>query len=227
MVDVLYNDDCLNILPTLESGSVDLVVTDCPYKIIPGGCTGRFRPYHVDGFRTGKLFEHNELVFSQWLPEVYRVLKAGTHCYVMINGRNLKDLQVAAENAGFVFQNLLVWDKVSKVSNWFYMLQTEFILMLAKYPARRINHQNTPNLLHVNNIIGKQLHPTEKPVALMEILIDNSSTAGDIVLDPFMGVGSTILAAKLLGRKYIGIEIEKGFFDNAEARIKACPKPLW
>ncbi len=61
--------------------------------------------------RTGKLFDYNDIKFNEWLPEIYRILKNDTHCYLFINNRNLKELWQCAENVGFLFQNLIIWSK--------------------------------------------------------------------------------------------------------------------
>lgn len=230
----LYNDDCINILKKIRDASIDLVVTDCPYHIVSGGCTndavkiGRYtecggmlshRNGNVENTKTGKLFEHNEIEFSDWMPEVYRVLKPETHCYVMINARNLKDLWLSAEKAGFAFQNLLIWDKGNSTPNRWYMQSYELILMLRKGKARKINHMGTSNILRVPNIIRTKRHPTEKPPDLMKVLIENSTNEDDTVLDPFMGVGGTGIACKELNRDFIGIEIDKQYYTIAEKRI--------
>ena len=222
----LHNDDCLNIFKDIADESVDLVVTDCPYHIVSGGCTndavkiGRYtepggmlskRDSHgniyVNGtkhknlgsifnefdvttyVKQGKLFKHNDIEFSEWLPEVYRVLKDGTHCYIMINARNLKDLWVEAEKVGFEFQNLLVWDKGNSTPNKYYLNSYELILMLRKGYAKNINDMGCKNILRIPNIMRVKKHPTEKPYELMQILIENSTQENEIVLDPFMGVG--------------------------------------
>lgn len=191
----LHNEDCMKVFPLIPDGSVDLVVTDCPYRIVAGGCTnlenrlGGFLNRDEGNVRNGKLFDNNEIEFSEWLPEVYRVLKDGTHCYIMVNARNLKDLWEEAEKAGFVFQNLLVWDKLNVTPNKFYMQAYELILMLRKGRARYINDMGQKNILRIPNTIGIKYHPTEKPVELMQVLVENSSSEGDVVLDPFMGVG--------------------------------------
>ena len=166
----------------------------------------------------GKMFEHNDIEFSEWLPPLYRVLKKGTHCYIMINARNLKNLQVAAEAAGFVFQNLLVWDKGNVTPNQFYMQRCEWILMLSKRPARYINNLGSYTLLSVPNPKNK-FHPTEKPVGLMEFLIGNSTDKGDVVLDPFVGSGAVAIASRNLGRECVGIEIDKEYYDVTNRRL--------
>lgn len=228
---MIYNDDCLNVFKTIEDESIDLCVTDCPYKIVSGGCTKTAfnikdtgsilnkRGEVSDDIKKGKLFNYNDIKFNQWLPELYRVMKPATHIYIMINARNLKDLQTEAEKVGFKFQNLLVWDKGNAVVNRYYLNAFELILMLRKGPARNINDMGTPNLLRVPNIIGNKEHPTEKPVGLMELLIKNSSNEGDLVIDPFMGVGATGVACKNLDRKFIGIEIDEKYFNIAQNKL--------
>ena len=223
----LFNDDCLNILKNIPDESIDLVVTDCPYRIVSGGCTtNNFKSGGIldrdssDNVKTGKLFDNNDIEFSEWLPDLYRVLKDGTHCYIMINARNLKDLQTECELVGFEFQNLLVWDKGNSVLNKWYMNAFELILMLRKGTARNITDMGTSNILRIPNIIGRKFHPTEKPVELIKILVSNSSEQGEVVLDPFMGTGSCGIACRELKRDFIGIEIDEKYFDIAKERIE-------
>jgi len=279
----IYNTDCLEYMKTLDDESVDLVVTDPPYKIIAGGCRiidesnecggvlnrrveascknekmkkdveywynnkvnnkkrdysktdpkgclGRGRKVVSDGtncsnkwlkkdntdiisaVKDGKMFEHNDIKFSDWLPEVYRVLKKGTHAYIMINGRNLKDMQVEAEKVGFVYQNLLIWNKLNLTPNKYYMQGAEFILLLSKRPHRTINDMGTSNILSIKNEVGKKEHPTQKPFELFDILIKNSSNKGDIVLDPFMGRGTTAVSCIRTERNFIGCELDGDFY---------------
>lgn len=238
----IYHEDCLVGLKQITTESIDLVVTDMPYKICAGGCSPhggnpkgilkREREYVADDsadvVRAGKLFKHNDIYPSEWLPDVYRVLKQSTHCYIMVNARNLKDLQVEAEKVGFIFQQLLVWKKDNCVMNKYYMNQLEFILMLRKGAAKNVNDMGISNCLSCPNIIGKgeQHYPTQKPVALMEVLIRQSSNEGDIVLDPFAGSGSTLIAAKRLNRRYIGFEIDKQYYDMAVKRLETEPQQM-
>lgn len=169
--------------------------------------------------RQGKLFKHNDIKFSEWLPDVYRVLKKGTHCYIMINARNLKELQLEAEKVGFEFQQLCIWVKNNATPNRYYLNSCEYILMLSKRPARDINIMGTKNIFFIKNIIGNKNHPTQKPVELMKIMIQNSTKEGELVLDPFMGTGATGIASKELNRDFIGIEIDEKYFKIAEERI--------
>ena len=246
----LFQGDCLEYMKNIPDESIDLVVTDCPYKLVAGGvtieqrkdeCSGIFRKRVIsDGSsisnkwlkkneddvpsaaRTGKMFSHNDITFSQWLPDVFRVLKDGSHCYIMINGRNLKKLQIDAEKVGFKFVNLLAWKKNNLTPNRYYMQQMEFILLLRKGRARSINNMGTSNCLEIPNIIGKKKHPTEKPTELMQIFIENSCDKYDTVLDPFMGSGSTGVACIQTNRNFIGIEIDEEYFNIAKNRIEGA-----
>lgn len=220
MIRIENRDFLSNDIP---DSSIDLVITDPPYKIGGGGCTtikgGIFDTRINQHVGAGKMFSHNEITFSDWIPEAYRVLKDGTHAYIMCNGRNIANLQAEAEKAGFTFQNLLVWNKGNVTPNRYYMQKCEFILMLRKGKARTRNNPGSNNLLEIPNIIGKKQHPTEKPVELMKIMIENSSNPGETVLDPFIGAGSSGIAALQLGRSFIGYEIDKKYYEIASARI--------
>ena len=137
----------------------------------------------------------------------------------MINGRNLKELQIEAEKVGFKFCNLLVWVKNNQTPHKFYMSRTEFILMLRKGKERYINDLGCSNVFIYPNRSGDKFHPTEKPIELMRDFIINSTNEGDKVLDPFMGAGSTCIACKQTGREYYGIEIDEKYYDIAKKRI--------
>lgn len=123
------------------------------------------------------------------------------------------------EKVGFKLQNILVWAKDNKVMNHYYMGQTEFILLFRKGGAKDINDMGTSNFIQIPNIKNK-LHPTQKPVDLMKILIENSSNENDIVMDCFMGSGSTGIACIETNRKFIGCEIDKKYYDIAVERIQ-------
>lgn len=236
-LDTIYNMDCLEGMKMIPDNSIDLVATDCPYKIMSGGCTKSVPDYAecgeilthrktvkrtdwVDDVRTGKMFADNDIQFSEWLPEIYRVLKEQAHCYIMVNSRNLKDLQTEAEKVGFQFHNLLIWDKGNATPNRWYMQAHECILFLRKGRAFNINNLGTSTLLRVPNIHGGKLHPTEKPVDLMRIMIENSTQEGGIVLDTFMGSAPTAVACIRTHRHYIGFELNKEYYDKANERIK-------
>lgn len=169
--------------------------------------------------KQGKLFKHNDIQFSDWLPYVYKILKEWCHCYIMINGRNLCELQTEAEKVGFEYQQLLVRDKWNSTPNRYYLNSCEFILMLRKGKARNINDMWTKNILRIPNIIWNKKHPTEKPVELMKIMIKNSTNEWDVVFDPFMWAWATAVASKELRRNYLWCEIDERYYKVAMERL--------
>ena len=215
----LYNDDCLNVLKDIEDNSIDLVVTDPPYEVITGGRNGG-----VKGKPSGILTENKQLMKSipkadLWLSECFRVMKDGTHIYIMTNTLNLTNYLNIINSVGFKLHNLLVWNKNNTTPNRWYMKNCEYVIFARKGFAKSINNPSSQTVHNFDNIIGNKKHPTEKPVDLMKLYVENSSQVGDTVLDPFMGSGSTGVACKELGRNFIGVELDKQYFDIATKRI--------
>jgi site-specific DNA-methyltransferase (adenine-specific) len=231
----IYNIDCLDGMKMLGDETIDLVVTDPPYRIISGGCRinehsddpggilnrrkKSNKDMSVENIRQGKMFKEADISFSDWVPEIYRVLKKGTHFYVMVNDRNLREMMNVCVGAGFKEVNLLAWKKNNCTPNKFYMKNMEYILMFRKGRARNINNMGSKQCIEVPNIIGKKTHPTEKPIELSEILINNSSNVGEVVFDPFMGTGSVAIAAKKNDRKYLGFELDQDYYNIAIERL--------
>lgn len=222
----LMRGDCLELMKRLPDGSVDLVLTDPPYKMnhSTGGCTnigmkdrwnGNIKAGNtVMGFDTS-------IKFSDWLPDVYRVLKDGSHCYIFCNDKNLQELLNEATSVGFRESNVLVWMKNNACPNRYYMKNCEFVLFLYKGKAKPICNMSSKSAFDCKNINGKnKLHPTEKPVEILEMLIKNSTNIGETVIDPFMGSGSTGVACVNTNRNFIGMEIDPKYFEIAKKRIE-------
>lgn len=220
MID-LRQGDCLELMKDIPDESIDLLVTDPPYKIVQGGCTNkavRLKGSNQEQLKKGTLFNNNSIKFSEWIPEVYRVLKNNSHCYIMSNDRNINELLNICEKVGFKLLNILVWGKNKHSPNRYYLKNCEFIVFLRKGKAKNINNMGTKQLLLIDNVENKN-HPSEKPIKLMKILIKNSTNEQDKVLDPFMGSGTTGVACKELNRNFIGIELDKDYFNIAKERI--------
>ena len=222
MID-LRQGDCLEVMKDIPDKSIDLVVTDPPYKIVQGGCTNkavRLKGSNQEQLKKGTLFNNNSIKFNEWIPEVYRVLKNNSHCYIMSNDRNINELLNVCEKVGFKLLNILVWGKSKHSPNRYYMKNCEFIVFLRKGKAKNINDMGTKQLLLIDNVANKK-HPSEKPIKLMEILIKNSSDEKDIVLDPFLGSGTTGVACINTNRNFIGIELDENYFNIAKERINS------
>jgi site-specific DNA-methyltransferase (adenine-specific) len=213
----LYLGDARELLPLI--GSVNMVCTDVPYELESGGRSGlmggKFDPTVYDN--SGE-FIPCDIEFDEFMPLIADVLPQG-HAYFMVNNRHVAGIENAALAAGFRFHNWLVWDKGTCTPNRWYMKNCEFTLLAFRGQGRLINDCGSRQLIRCPNVIGG-VHDTQKPVALMEHYISNSSDRGDIVLDPFMGSGTTGVAALNLGRKFIGIEKDEQHFSNAIYRIE-------
>lgn len=224
-VNKIYNMDCLEGMKTIPDKSIDLIVTDPPYKTTSRGGTGNSGGMcKTEIFSKGQVFKHNDIKITDYMPELFRILKDGSHFYIMTNQVNLYEMLTVAKDIGFHFTRSLIWNKGNKIMGQAYMSQFEYILFFRKGKFKKINNCGTADILDVPNKKtkgedGKNLHDTEKPVELMEILIGNSSVDGEIVLDPFVGIGSTIIASKNLNRQYIGFELDKTYFNIANERI--------
>ena len=213
--------DCLERMKDIQDNSVDLCVSDIPYKLTGGG--------KGDGANSkrpkGILEDNSQLMqvpkFEDWLPELYRVMKDGSHIYLMCNFKNLNALMNKSLAVGFKHINLLVWEKNNCTPSQFYMKNCEYTLLLRKGKSKYINDIGGSKTVHkFNNIIGNKVHPTEKPEELMKFYVENSSDRGDTVLDMFMGSGSTGVAALNTNRKFIGVEMEENYFDIGASRME-------
>ena len=224
-INNIYQGDMRSYMNGIDDNNVDLIVTDPPYPTTSRGNAGNSGGMlQKDINRKGKVFENNNIKINDWIHRLYRVLKPTGHCYIMTNHKNLQEYLNAIQGAGFHFIKNLIWNKGNKIMGQYYMSQYEYIIFCRKGAGRMINNCGTPDILEVTNKKhknkdGSNWHDTEKPVDLMKILIKNSSQEGDLILDPFMGVGSTIIAAKELNRNYIGIELDKKYYDIAVERL--------
>lgn len=181
--------------------------------------------------KKGKIFENNDIDIEDYIHELYRVLKDNTHCYIMCNQVNLPHFLQVISNSKFKYIKCLIWDKGNKICGRYYMNCFEYIIMLRKGGERTINDCGTPDILSIPNrktkgADGKNIHDSEKPVSLMSILIENSSNENEVILDPFMGSGSTGVACVNTNRNFIGIELNEEYFKIAEKRLKDAQSNL-
>lgn len=218
---ILYNGDAIEFMEQLEGESVDLVVTDPPYRTISGGHPDNpNRPSGILAANDGKIFAHNDIDHYAWMRQVYRVLKPNTDFYCMTNLLNLTNFIETAKSVGFKLHNLLIWKKNTLTPSRWYMKNCEFTLYFYKGQAKPINNQSSAMIHEFKNPVGNKLHPTEKPVELMEFYVANSSKPKDLVLDPFMGAGATGVACINLDRAFLGCEIDPKYYTIAKERIE-------
>lgn len=221
----LYCGDCLDVIRDGKVTSADLLLSDPPYRLTSGGNTdsglmksGAFArdSYNNDGAIVTVTHE-----FAEWLPEVVATLSADADVYIMSNDKNLSALLAAIEAAELGLHNVLVWDKGVATPNRWYMKNLEFIAYAWKGKARTINDPGSKQSLKCPQV-DETKHPTEKPVALMRHYIENSTKPGDLVFDPFCGTGTTGVAALQSGRRFVGCELDRRWFDVAAKRLEAA-----
>ncbi|MBU2868970.1 DNA-methyltransferase [Pacificibacter marinus] len=213
--------DCREVLPELR-GVADMLFCDVAYKLTSGGNAHQ---------SMGGLFATENYANDGLLMEVppwhnlggpfYRACKDNADAYIMSNDKNLFQSYTAFEGAGWKFHNLLVWDKIRATRNRWYMKNLEFTTYWWKGKAdpQGINQCGSKQSFQLN-APKETAHPTEKPVALCEHYILNSTRQGDVVLDPMMGSGAAMVAAVQNGRHAIGIELNAQWFDVACARVR-------
>lgn len=217
----IYQRDCIEGLRLIPGDSVDIVVIDPPYKIEAGGGNGGLRSgiFHRNkGNR--QLFNYESA--SRYMHEISRVVKGDSHVYVFTNDKNLNDMISEAEKFDMKLMNILVLDKGNKVAFGWYMKQLEFVCLFrsTKGRAKQINNMSATNLIPVNFPKGKsRVHPSEKSIEIIQQFIEQSSNEGDVVLDCFIGSGTTAVAAIRTNRYYIGFELEKEYIDLANRRL--------
>lgn len=218
-----HHADAIQYMLSLPDECINLIVTDPPYRTISGGNA----PTPLSGFRSsvlsandGKLFRFNDIAIRDYMEQFYRLLKPGSHCYVMTNNLNLRELLNVAADVGFGFHNLLAWRKNTCTANRWYMKECEWTCLFYKRPAVRIRDAGSKQIFEADNPRNKR-HPTEKPVELMQHYVLNSSDPGDIVLDPFAGSGSTAMACEATGRRWISVECDPVYYYAAVGRVYA------
>lgn len=225
MID-LRQGDCLEVMKDIPDSSIDLIVTDPPYKVTSRGGSGTMGGYWKEKrAKQGIIFDFNNTSCKEYLPEFYRILKDKSILYLMCNNTNLQEMLNEGTKVGFHFVKCLIWEKGNKICGRYYMNCFEYIILFRKGGDKPINKCGTPDILKIpikkmKDINGKNLHDTEKPVDLMKILVENSSNENDMVLDPFMGSGTTGVACVNTNRNFIGIELDDNYFKIAKERIE-------
>ncbi len=222
-VDQIIHGDCLEVMREWPDECVDCVVTDPPFSLTLTNHTKR-----TPAFDRLRIHEwDNEFM---WVKEMARVLVDGGGWYICSNDEGLGLLKQEAIDCGLRPCNRLVWIKTNPLPSYEkcnYRNSTELAVYGTKGNHTRYFAERTQQELHSHwfgpIVGGKQrtAHPTQKPVKLMERWIGNSCPPQGIVLDPFLGSGTTAVAALNLCRHFIGIEKEAEYVEIARNRLAA------
>lgn len=209
----LFQDDAVKWLSTLAPESVDLLITDPPYESLEKhrkiGTTTRLKVSKASSNQWFEIFPNDR--FEALLGEIYRVLKNHAHFYLFCDQETMFVIKPIAETIGFKFWKPIVWDKVSIGMGYHYRARHEYILFFEK-GKRKLNDLSIPDILSHKRVYRG--YPTEKPVSLLEVLVAQSSREGELVVDPFFGSGSTLVAAKNLQRQFKGNDISSSAHEH-------------
>ena len=205
-VNAVIQGDCLEVMRGMDDKSVDLIITDPPYGVKRDKGFGGF-----EGFRgAGKLIKR-KAYSDDWDSErpsqvIFDMICRVSSNALIFGGNYFADILPQGKH-------WIVWDKLNTMPTfgdceliWTNIKRTSVSKVTVEY----------------NGLLGKEKHrshPTQKPISVVEWLIQRYSKPNDIILDPFCGSGTTLVAAKNLGRRYIGIEIEEKYCEIARQRL--------
>ena len=209
----LLNGDCFELLQDIPDESIDMVLTDPPYGM-------NFQSGHRKNKYEKIMGDSNLDWLDDFVNEIYRVSKPNTAHYVFCSFHHIDKFKQAIEKK-FKVKNILTWVKNNTSMGDLkgdFAPKTEFIIFFHK-GRRLINGKRDPNVLEFKKT-RNELHPTQKPVDMTEYLIGKFSDEGDVILDPFMGSGTTGVACLNTNRSFIGIELDDDYFNIAKERIE-------
>lgn len=219
-INKIYNYDCLDGLRLLPDECIDLIATDPPYLM---NYKSKYRKDKKHKFTKAIANDNNPDFIKSVIKELYRVLKNDSAIYMFCNSNKIDFFKQELENAGFKIKNIIVWVKNIRTAGDLqaaFGKQYEFIILANKGRAK-FNGKRLSDVWSFNRVAGKeQLHQNQKPLELMERIIVKHSKPNDVVLDPFMGSGTTAVACIKKGRKYIGFEIDKEYYKLCTERIE-------
>jgi site-specific DNA-methyltransferase (adenine-specific) len=213
MKQEIHQKDFQDLLADMPDNSVDLIFTDPAYWTLNKwrnvGTTTRLGGHrNADKQDETKWFQTiDDAELFTLLCESYRVLKKDRHAFIMCDGQTLKNVLGYVEEAGFNYYKPLVWDKVNQGMGYHFRCRHEFIVMLDKGKNRKPKNLSLPDIITIPMIRGG--YPTEKPVELPELFVEQFTNKGETVIDPFCGSGSTLVAARRRGCQFIGGDISE------------------
>ena len=221
-LNVVYNEDCLEGMKQIPNKSVDLVITDPPYLIdtVGSGLYSQKDKQYIKELNFMKDGFSKEI-----LDEICRVMKK-INLYIFCSQKQiipLLDYFVREKKCNW---NIITWHKTNPIPACGnkYLTDTEYVLFFREKGVKIYGDYQTKFTYYLTSLNQKDKikynHPTIKPLNIIQNFIINSSKEGEIVLDPFMGSGTTAIACMNTNRNYIGFEIDKGYYDIILERIK-------
>ena len=210
IIEQLRNDvacgDCIDVMRTMPWASVDFILTDPPYLVNYRDRSGR-RVANDD----------NDAWLKPAFRQMYRVLRPNSLCVSFYGWNKVDSFMAAWREAGFDVVGHIVFRKHYSSKARYLSYEHESAYLLAK-GRPLLPSSPVPDVLDWQ-YSGNRLHPTQKPVQPLKTLIGAFTRPGALILDPFAGSGSTLVAAQELGRRFIGIELDEQHHRTASSRI--------
>ncbi|MGN1295323.1 MAG: DNA-methyltransferase [Bacilli bacterium] len=236
---MIYNDDCISVMKKLPGCKVDMIFADPPYFLSNGGVSIHSgKVVSVDKGEWDKACNYDNIsAFNyEWLNECYKLLKYGGTIWVSGTQHNIFDVHEQMKKIGFKIINIIIWHKIDPPPLIYknkFKFSYEFIIWASKSKNKTFNYDlmykvGNEEMHDVWNLPAVQMsekkfgyHPTQKPESLLERIILSSTNEKDVILDPFMGSGTTGYVAKKLNRYFVGIEKDNNYFEIAKNRISS------
>lgn len=224
----IINGDCLVEMRKFPDKSFDLVLTDPPYDI-SGAPPGDSEIMSLGKYNSGAFYDVTEgFDVSEVLSECRRILRK-VNIFCFCSNRQIPEIMRWGQIQGF-YTTLLVWNKTNSVpfANGVWRQDAEFIVHIREKGAYFEGDSEMKRKVVQMPINPSEYgHPTEKPIELIKKYILIGSKEGDKILDPFMGSGTTLVAAKQLNRNAVGIEISESYCKIAQTRLDSQPNSLF
>ncbi len=233
---ILYNDDCIKAMRNIQNHSVDLILTDPPYNL---GVFMKNRDTNLKKMRENFFgaagwdnlsFEDWEKHMDQFFEESSRVIKKGGTMLLFMSIIKIETIIRLAEKHGFYYKTTGIWHKLNPMPrnmNLHFINSTEawvYFTIGKKTGTFNNNGKALHDFIETSVVTNGERkagkHPTQKPIALIEHFVSILSDKNDIILDPFMGSGSTGVVAKKHNRNFIGIELDDTYFQISTRRIQ-------
>lgn len=247
LINKNHQGDCTEIMSKIKEKSISLILTDPPYNASKGGVNlpdnktgGAYYKVNEDWDKFDKYSDYMDFT-RKWIKEADRILSDKGTIMVCCSLHNIGEVMMALKELNYKPLNIITWRKpnaMPSITKRMLTHSTEFIVWFAKGKPWTFNYDKMkkynygkqlrdvwdfpscqgPERIKGEN--GRAAHPTQKPLKLFKRLIEMASKEGDIIVDPFIGSGTTAIIAEELGRKWIGIDNDPKYIQIANARLE-------